>query len=309
MVYTEGRDIAVLLGGTAQINRWVNENPGRTLQLHRGRVSESDLSGALLIAADLSRAEFRDCKLAGAKFDRANLSGAHFIRCDLRNASFMRTALWSTEMQSCLLDQSNFRDSHRFSEISMLETCKVVDRNNDVFFDLKLCRFMDRVLSWSRIRTIGQLRLFVPSYVGLIMSIVVLCVFAYINGRIGTIREAITILTARGFVNPELAEKILDAITPLRPSWRHFAVLISATTLTTGATLYLFCPARVREFTLDQWKFLADRPAFEYAVQAWKYPVARIGCALAYGVGSAFALILLCDTLGHLMRLLLNGLE
>jgi hypothetical protein len=306
---SEGTDVSVLDAGSAEINRWANANPGKSLCLREARLEDSDLSGALLKCADLSRAEFNNCKFVDAKFDQAVLVHTRFLNCDLTRASFKATNLSSSEMADCVLDESVFAAAVAFSQVRSLHTCRVVDKKHDVHFDLACCRILDRYLGWGRIRTVGQLRLFLPSYGALIISIISMTVIAFLNVQLNLSQELAASLFEKGLINNALLQKVMQATTPMSPSWRHFAVLLSTSAIATGATLYLLCPSRVREFTLDQWRFVADRPAFEYYTQSWSLPAIRVVCVAAYAVGVALALVLLGDTLARLICLLVNGLS
>jgi hypothetical protein len=303
-----GTDVPTLLAGTAEINRWANANPSKSLDLRCAELDALDLSGALLRRADLSHTKFTRCNFSGANFDQSILSGAKFVSCNLERATFRNVKLCLVRIDRCVLDGANFQGSCHFSEIDELESCVINDSHSDVSIELSQCRFIDRLLNWAHIRTVGQLRLFLPSYVGLFASIVVLSSIAFINNYMQAGHDALGDLIERGIFKGALAERLLHIAEPLRPSWRHFAVLGSALALATGATLYLLCPSRIREFTLDQWKYVAKRPVFEYHVSSWNKPRTRLSCVIAYGIGGALALALLIDTLFHLFLLLWQGL-
>jgi len=295
-----GEDVPILAAGTAEINRLANANPGKRLSFQCAELDALDLSGALLRGANPSNAKFTKCNFSGANFDQCILSGAKFVSCNLERASFRDVTLYLVRIERCSLDSTNFQGSSHFSEIDKLESCVINNSQSDVSIELSRCRVTDKLFNWARIRTVGQLRLFLPSYVGLIASIMILSSMAVVNNYIHLGHDAMRDLIERGLFNGALADKLLRITEPLQPSWRHFAVLSSALALATGATLYLFCPSRVREFTLDQWKYIAKRPVFEYHVSSWNKPITRLSCVIAYSIGGALALLLLADSRDYL---------
>jgi hypothetical protein len=303
-----GTHAAVLLSGTAAINLWVNENPGKVLNLQDLHASDSDLSGALLMNADLSGAVFRNCKFVDAKFDNAILRKTQFIQCDLRKCSIRSSNVATAHMSLSRLDGADFSDTQGVSQISQIQTCFIGERTSDVYFDLNKCRPLDRFLSWSKIRSVGQLRLFLPSYAALIISIFILTTLGFLNERIRIVRELIGRAEDKGILTSALSDKLIEATQPWHTSWQHLAVLASTVLLSLGATLYLFCPSRIREFTLDQWGYLAGRPSFDYHVQSWASPHLRLCCAVSYGVGGALAALLLAKTLLQAVGLIIAGL-
>jgi hypothetical protein len=301
-------DLDILAAGTAAINQWANANQDKSLSLRNAKLADSDLSGAILRRADLSGAEFRNCKFVDSKFDGAILNNTRFLDCELNRASFQETDLSSVEMSACILDGTMFRQAKSFSQIRSLQTCRIEDRSNDVYFDQSRCRFLDRYLGWNRIRAVGELRLFLPSYAALILSIAVLSSIAFFNNQLRLGQTFALQLLERRVIDRPLYEKLIEATQPVSPSWRHFAVLASTFAIALGATLYLVCPSRVKEFTVDQWRYLADRPVFEYYADAWTFSATRIACVIAYGGGALIAIILLGDTLVRLLRLLASSL-
>jgi hypothetical protein len=305
---TAGADCDVLLAGTAAINIWTNENPTKSLDCRNVRVADSDLSGALLIKADLSGAFFHNCKLIGAKFDYAIVTKTQFTHCDLSKSTFRSTDLRLATIKDSLLDGVSFSNSRGVSQTCGLETCRINDKKLDVNFDLSKCRLVDQFISWNKIRVAGQLRLFLPSYIALAISLLALSSLGFINERLGIFRSVISDLGENGLLSSGVVAKLIVAAQPWHASWRHLAVLASTLAIAFGATLYLFCPSRIKEFTLDQWMFLAERPSFEYHVSAWASPPIRVACAFWYGVGGAIAAVLLFDTLIRAAVLIVHGM-
>jgi hypothetical protein len=298
--------LALVRAGTPEINRWVNSAPNRFIKLEREDLSNADLSGALFRGAHLSNTSFCDCKLQNTIFDNATLTGTRFLRCDLRNASFRSTTVSSLTMTDCILDNASFRESKGFSQIIDLRTARIVDSSLDVDFDLHLCPFLDRALAWNNIRTIGNLRLFTPAYGALTCALFALITIALLNQYLSWLSELVYDLTNRGILSKTLGERLTALARPWQPSWRPLAVLLSTASVAIGATLYLLCPSRVREFTMDQWRFISERPAFEYHSWCWSRPLARSACAFFYSVGAAVAAVLLIETFYRVIVLLLS---
>ena len=304
-----GIDLNILLSGTDEVNRWRNANPGMALDLRDVEVEDRDLAGALLNNVDLSGATFRRCNLVGACFDDAILAHTQFCQCDLSRSTVRSTDLTRTKLIKCILDNTDFSDSRGFSQITSITSCKINDRGADVTFDITQCRLLDRFLSWDSIRAVGQLRLFVPSYAGLLITIFFLLSVAVLNVYLEVARDLVASLTHKNFLSGDLGGKIVLVLGPWEPSWRHFATLFSFFGVAVGSTLYLFCPSRVREFTLDHWKYIAERPSFEYLVQTWASPQVRICCVTSYGLGGAAAAALIVDTFIRAVTLISRGLN
>jgi uncharacterized protein YjbI with pentapeptide repeats len=300
-----GKDSDLILSGAATLNRYWNQNPGEVLDFRKIEVDDSDLSGVLLKNANLSGAIFRNCNLTGGNFDGARLSNTAFVRCDLRKSTIRATDLATTTISDSILDGSDFSGSAGFSQIKEISTCCLRDRTAEVRFDLSRCRRLDRLLSWSRIRVLGQLRLFVPSYFALSTSILVMTALGFVNERLESTRNLISNLSEAGLIANASAERLLVALQPLHSSWRHAAVLLSSLAIATASTMYLFCPSKVREFTLEQWKFLGSQSAFEYEVKTWAMPRVRLWCVTAYCVGGGIAFVLLANTFLSAIKLVL----
>ncbi len=261
---SEETDVEAILAGVAELNRHLAQNPSTTLRLQQVKIHNQNLSGAPLSRADLSRAEFDNCKLVGARFDSANLEGATFKNCSLQGAIFTTASIRKAHFIDCELDEADFTGSKGFSQIESLKSCRVVNRSKDVIFDVGLCRFVDRALSWSSIRAMGQLKLFAPAYAALAVSICFLSLEAFANTKIMVGREFVASFQDHVGLSAKQTQTLYSFLQPIRPSWRHFAVLISTLSLAVGSSLYLLCPSRVREFTIDQWRYLADTRRYQF---------------------------------------------
>lgn len=299
----------VLLAGTAEINRWAVQNPTLTLDLRGVRATNSNLSGAILKNADLSRANFSNCKFVNADFTGAKLAETEFSNCDLSQCKMKATDVSRTRIYESTLDMIDFSGSSGVSQISHIRTCRLSNAHADASFEIARCRLIDRFLSWGTIRTVGQLRLFLPSYVALIVSVVSLASIGAINGILDGIRVWISKAATEGWLSERLSLKIIETVQPLQMSWRHLAVLAATLCLALASTIYLFCPSRIREFTIDQWKYGAGRPSFEYHIHTWTLPALRLCCVALYSIGGVIAAALLADTCIHAVRLIINGLS
>jgi hypothetical protein len=148
----------------------------------------------------------------------------------------------------------------------------------------------------------------VPSYAAVIGSVLALTLIAWTNGVLSGIRSLTPHWLPSHLLSSPLGQQLLLATEPIVPSWRHFAVLAAALALAVAATLYLFCPSQIKEFTMEQWRYIARRPAFEYHAASWELPIVRVTCLLFYALGGATALVLLIDTFLRLITLLIDQL-
>lgn len=298
----------ILLAGPTAVNRWKNDNPEVRMDLKGIYVVESDLSGVSLENADLSQAVFLKCTLYGACLDGADLARAQFLSCDLRGSKIRTTDVRYTTLIDSSLDGSDFSDTTGFSQIRGLQTCRVEDCDTDVHFEMARCRSLDRIVSWSKLRFVGRLRLFLPSYAALVTSVVVMTLMGYFNEKLSIVRDLSSSAVNQGILSETIGNRIVELAHPWHATWRHVVVLIATLCIAVASTLFLFCPSRVREFTIDQWVFSAKRPSFEYHTETWAHPLARACCATAYAVGGLSSMVLLGDTFCRALLLVIHSL-
>ena len=261
---------------------------------------EPDLQGVDLANTDLSRADLSRTNLTQANLQYTNLSHVNLYRANLTGANLkgVKGAQCALNLEMVLLGRQDVVD---------FDTCE-----RDLY---------DKWLDWERFRVVGRLPLFSASYTALILIPIIFYIFSLYNSGVQSARDVVEqvepqlellIQSARdmaGQVEPQLGSriqqgigdientlyKIIDVVkshlTFLKVPSQSFYILISTVLLATGSTLYTFlCPSRIKEFGRDQWCDEIGRPLVHYWPFAWKYPRARLCCAICYTLGGAIAL-------------------
>ena len=138
---TDETHLELLRQGTKAWNRWRRDNPDSKPNFYEADLNRVDLRGAILSAADLSRANLRGADLNRADLGRAVLSGADLGRADLRGAilrgailreailrdtDLSRADLSRADLNWAILGQTIFADND-LSAVKGLETVRHLD--------------------------------------------------------------------------------------------------------------------------------------------------------------------------------------
>jgi hypothetical protein len=279
---TEGREASLVRTGAEAIAQWRRANPDKIIAADRVSVNDLDLSGA-----DLSGGNFK---------------GGHFVRCNLRHVSFADANLQAVEFDNCVLDDADFRgadlkaatiiakslDGARFGRsrtLGRLYKLQVIDRvARPIPVDLTALPWYDRWIGWDRMRFLATIRIFVPAYTSLTLTVLYLNAVAWYNSVAHFYNAQI------GSTSEEAGIELLPA---LAPTLTHALILINFVCLAVAATCFLGCPARVVEFSRERWLNEFQQPELLYDHAVWQSPLIRSLCAGALLLGGLLSTYLL----------------
>jgi hypothetical protein len=189
------------------------------------------------------------------------------------------------------IDECNFDHSVGLPRARALETSRIL-AGQDITGSIETytLSWVDKIAPWHRLRIIGRLPLFAPSYLATALLLAYLGVLSYWNDWVTHTTETLTPLSAAN-ENAEMFLAVLSKKFNMEPPTLTFLFLISTISLGVGSTLYLlFCPSRVQSFNIDEWRFAHDKPLILYLASSWRLPFVRVWCAIAYLIGGLLAL-------------------
>ena len=278
----EQLDVSLLQAGTEAIRQWRQENPGEAIQAQRVAVADLDLSGADLSGANLTGGKFVRCNFSHVSFARANLVTAEFEGCVLDDVEFRGADLKGAKITAQSLNGAQFGGSRSLGRLASLRIVDRLERSIDV--DRSQIPWYDRWLGWDRLRFLSTVRIFVPAYASLTLTILYINSAAWINAASAYFNSQI-LLAGRG---PEVG-----FFPVLTPNWIHGLVLANFFCLAMAATCFLSCPARVVEFSRERWLNELKQPELLYDHEAWQRPLIRALCASSLLVGGLMSTFLL----------------
>lgn len=266
--------------GAASVSSWRAENPGVRIEAPSLSCERLNLSGIDLSESIITRAYFDNCDLSHARFAGADLSDATFRDCDLSSTDFAGATLNGACLVNVELDDARFPICPSLSRLSTLSLRKLPTTEPD--YDPFVVRPIDRWMGWERLRFLATVRIFVPAYASLTLSVI------YING-ISWYDALITRINALAN-GGQLSHASFE---PIAPGWTHLAVVISFALLAIAATTFLACPARVVEFTRERWVSDLKQPRLLYDHATWRLPWLRLTCAISLILGGIISAVLL----------------
>jgi uncharacterized protein YjbI with pentapeptide repeats len=170
----EGQDASLIRGGAAAIGQWRQGNPNRVIAAERVAVADLDLSGADLTRAKLAGGRFVRCNFRHASFKDANLRQVEFDDCVLEDAEFRGADLTAAAITAKSLDGARFGGSRSIGRLAKLH---VVDRLvRPILVDRSALPWYDYWIGWDQLRFLATIRIFVPAYVSLALTVI------YLNG-------------------------------------------------------------------------------------------------------------------------------
>jgi uncharacterized protein YjbI with pentapeptide repeats len=314
----------------------------RSTDCRQAYFRETDLSSADLSGRDFSRANFQSAKLVNAQLRETNLSGALFFGCELRGAdmtgadcggaTFERATLTEASLRLANLRGSDFNRADLggadISHADFYETILTDARMERVrgapaarnllttrierpvyYFESAILSPVDRWLDWETVRIAGRLPVFGASYSALIAIPFFFYLLEIYNDKIALVRSWAEQTVARdGAVDYHIANTVLERVHPLPVPALSELLLISTIFLASGATIYaLACPSRVKEFSLDQWKYQLGLSAVHYLADAWRRRIWRVAALVFYVAGGAGAVIVLGSKLLSVAEFLLRN--
>jgi hypothetical protein len=106
------KHIYVLKRGVEAWNEWQRENPVVRPELQGGDFHKLDLSGAILVEANLCGADLSSAKLKEVELSRADLTGANLCKADLRGANLKEAFLIDTNLSRANLSEANLKGAN-----------------------------------------------------------------------------------------------------------------------------------------------------------------------------------------------------
>lgn len=288
-------DSITLRNGAAALNNWRVRNPDRDISVRGETFRGLDLSGSNLSGATMISCEFIDCELRQANLSNSCMRRTKFINCDLSGASFSNSNLKYSTFWKVNVDGASFNGARSLSRLEKLQifpSPKTPPTYEDIILP-----FCDRWLSWDRLRFMASIRIFVPAYASLALSVLMLNAVAWINRGI----EQLNVLAEK------VSDTRLPIMTAVEPSWKHIGVIVSFLLLSVSATTFLACPSRITEFSRERWTTELNQPEILYDHAAWRMPLLRTLCALSLIIGGATSLILLADGVVRQIQFVLNN--
>jgi hypothetical protein len=272
---------SLVRAGAPTLNQWRNAHSNETIAVSGEIFVGLDLSGSNLKDANLKKCHFIDCDLKHVNFENSALDHSTFTNCNLSHSIFSRARLRKVAFDGVDLSGSQFIDTRHLGRLQKL-SIKPISGMAPTYNSDQL-PWIDKWIGWDRLRFLSTLRIFVPAYFSLALSVLTLESVSWLNASIDKINTVLgrTIGAYAPFV-PALI-----------PGWTHIAVIINFLLLALAATTFLGCPARVTEFTRERWLFEFGQPELLYAYSTWQRPWLRFSCALSLATGGVLSIFLL----------------
>jgi uncharacterized protein YjbI with pentapeptide repeats len=279
------------------------------------------LSGTRFSKARLGTANFASSDLTCAIFDDADLAGADLRGADLRGAnvnrpSFVRTSLRRANLRAAKLTNAYFRGADFFeSEVSIADFERsrgLTDAKNlhsvrvtsgdALNFDTILVPFLQRLISWERIRFLGRLPLFGASYAALAAIPIFFYLLDFFNRKVDVIRVWASQEAADGGVATIAAKAILEHFHREAIPSLSLVLFVSTILLGAGATT-----SRIREFSRDQWCDEINHSLIHYWPYSWQHLRLRLLCVVFYGFGGIGVMFVLISKLWNVFWFIVDN--
>jgi hypothetical protein len=260
--------VATVKQGAEAIRLWREQHPEERLSLYR-----ADLHEIPLYEADLRKANLR----------KADLGEAHLNETDLRGTSLHEARLAGATM-------SNVRGAYRAHglETTRLKPASGTGATDALYFETCVRPWWVRWLDWERLRVMGRLPLFGPSYFALILILILFYGLDFYSDCVKLVRAwAEQVVLQSDHPLHWLASLVLAhlRIPPIPP--QSLCLFVSIIFLAAGSTLYIvFCPSRVKEFSREQWCYQLGRSLLHYWPFACQHCLVRPLCAVCCVIGS-----------------------
>jgi hypothetical protein len=223
---------------------------------------------------------FSNCKLHGSRFLNSELHNCNFESSDWTACDFS-----GTTFNGCNL--SNIKNAHLAVGLDAV-------RGNGILMNFETAErpWRNKWLDWEHIGVLGRLPLFTASTTALVILPIYFYVLDIYNQHIEAWRAALA-RHAEDEAFATVAKQALDKFGHLPIPSLSLAALISAILLFIASVLYAWrCPARIKQFSNEQWRFELKYPMLTYWPFAWKHPKSRMICAASYLIGGGLALFI-----------------
>jgi uncharacterized protein YjbI with pentapeptide repeats len=278
----EGREATLVRAGASAIAQWRRENPDGIIAAERAIVASLDLSGADLSGANLAGGRFTRCDLSHVSFAESNLQAVVFDDCVLEDVEFRGANLKATRINAIKLDGARFGGSRSLGRLARLH---VIDRVlRPIAVDRKALAWYDCWVGWDRLRFLATIRIFIPAYTSLTLTVFYLNGVAYYNSLVAILDAQISRISGQAGI---------PLLPSVAPAWTDTLVLANFAFLALAATCFLGCPARVVEFSRERWLNEFQQPEILYDHATWQRPLIRLLCAGTLLVGGLLSVFLL----------------
>jgi hypothetical protein len=250
-----------------------------------GPVPELDFSGEEINFAfsglSLNHANFATCKLQGSSFSNSQLSSCNFEASNWTGVDFT-----NAYFNGCRL--SGIKNAHQAIGLHTVHGDGI-----NMNFETAERPWWNRLLDWERIGALGRLPLFTASSVALVLLPIYFYILDVYNRHVQAWKAALDKhAEAEGLAT--IGKEALDKFGSLPIPALSLEALISALLLFVASFLYaLACPARIKQFSSEQWRYELHKPMVTYWPLAWMHRLVRMICAASYLVGGILAILII----------------
>jgi hypothetical protein len=252
-------------------------------QLQHAILDDVDLNHANLTRAQLQKAVLRKAKLANANLHAASLNSADLGLAYLEHARLTEAQINHANFLGARVNNTDFqmvRGAPTATHLELVNTSHGPPLN----FEHVVIPFYDDWFGWHRLRGIGRLPLFGLSYASVGLIWFWLYLLQILNNRISEFQDwahrqsnASTEAVAQFILNHLQKE-------PAPLDWK--LAFLSAFAIAIGSTIFsIRCPARAREFSIEQWLYEFNKYLIHYLPLACNRRISRLFCVFAYAVG------------------------
>lgn len=288
----------LIRAGAAAINSWTRANPQLSIEAPRVTFELLDLSGANLSGADLRNCAFLACNLSQANFQNANLENCTFSNCKLTGSDFSNAKVRRTNLDNVELSGAKFLSTSGLSRINILSLSGPLTA--PIKYNWEKVGFFDQWVRWDRLRFLGTIKIFVPAYTSVALTVLYLNFVSGLNSAGDQMTRVLRDLTSTDMA---LGGPLLT------PTWTPLIVLLNFLLLAAASTAFLACPARVLEYTRTRWIEELHASELLYDNSSWKYPWLRGVCFSSLTIGGVISLYLLVSAVISQASFILSSLR
>jgi uncharacterized protein YjbI with pentapeptide repeats len=272
-------------------------------------LSHTRFNNSTLKNANLSNAILNGAELQSANLSNANLNHSSLHNADIRTADLNSAILTQADFYESIVNRASFKGAIGLTKARNLHLVRFEKDQGDVrYFEFIVIPRIEKIISWERIRFLGRLPLFGASYSALIAIPILYYFLDFYNRKVDVIKTWAMQEISQNGIYSYGAKKIIAHLHHEPIPSLSLTLLISTFLLGAGATIFAFgCPARIREFSRDQWKDELGHSLIYYLPQTWWYLWLRIFCVLFYTVGGAGVIFVLISKLWNVFNFIIEN--
>lgn len=248
--------------------------------------------------------DFSCTTLRVANFSNSNLGGSSFARCELNNCNFSGSDWTNCDFSNATFNECNLSKIRNAHLARGLHTI----RANGILMNFETAKrpVCNQYFDWEHIKNFGKLPLFTASGIAIVLIPIYFYLIDICNRNIEAFKKAV-IENIHADAIRSTTRELIRKIEPLDIPALSLEMLISAIFLFIASSLYtIFCPQRIKEFSMEKWCHDINKPLITYWPHAWRLPLVRLFVFILYLSGGALALwvlaIKLFDTAGYIWR-------